>query len=218
METKLRILIAEDHQTVREGIKLLINSQSDMEVVGEAGDGEEALKEASRLLPDLVLMDLSMPTVNGLSATKSLRSQCPKVKIIALTRHSDDGYLRQILSAGANGYILKQSSPQDLVRAIRIVGEGNSYIDPSLTHKVLDGYIATSEARRGENKQALTDREAEVLRSIARGYSNKEIAAALKLSTKTIEAHKANAMRKLGIVNRIEIVQYAIFRNWMQDS
>ncbi len=218
METKLRILIVEDHQTVREGIKLLINSQSDMEVVGEAGDGEEALKEASRLLPDLVLMDLSMPTMNGLSATKRLKSQCPNVKIIALTRHSDDGYLQQILSAGANGYILKQSSPQDLVRACRIVGEGNSYIDPSLTHKVFDGYLATSEARRGENKQALTDRETEVLRSIARGYSNKEIAAALKLSTKTIEAHKANAMRKLGIANRIEIVQYAIFRNWMQDS
>jgi len=218
MSDKLRILIAEDHQTVREGIKLLVNSQPDMEVVGEAGDGEAVVREAERLEPDLVLMDISMPVMNGLQATKRLRSRSPKLKILTLTRHTDDGYLQQIIAAGANGYVLKQSAPDELVNAIRAVGAGNFYIDASLTRRVMGGYVARSESLRGESKGELSDRESEVLRLIALGYSNKEIAEALKLSVKTIEAHKANAMRKLGISSRIDIVRYAIFRNWLQDT
>lgn len=218
MEMKLRILIAEDHQTVREGIKLLVNAQPDMEIVGEAGDGDEAIREADRLKPDVVLMDISMPTMNGLAATRKLRSRMPDLKILTLTRHTDDGYLQQVIGAGANGYVLKQSAPNDLVTAIRAVGAGKSYIDPSLTRKVMGGYAARSESLRGENKGELTAREAEVLRLIALGYSNKEIAVKLDLSVKTIEAHKANGMRKLGISSRIDIVRYAILRNWMQDN
>jgi two-component system, NarL family, response regulator NreC len=218
MDKKLRIYLAEDHQTVREGIKLLVNAQPDMEVVGEAGDGEAAIKEATQLLPDLVIMDISMPTMNGLKATKKLRTLCPDMKILTLTRHTDDGYLKQLIGAGSNGYVLKQSAPTDLVNAIRTVVAGNAYLDPSLTRKVMGGYVSRSESMRGETNGDLTDREEEVLRLISFGYSNKEIGARLDLSVKTIEAHKANGMRKLGINSRIDIVRYAILQNWLQDN
>lgn len=218
MADKLRILIAEDHKTVREGIKLLVDAQPDMEVVGEAGDGEALIKEAMRILPDLVLMDISMPVLNGLKATKRLRSLCPTIKILTLTRHTDDGYLQQLIGAGANGYVLKQSAPSELITAIRAIGSGNSYLDPSLTQKVMGGYLSRASSMRGENKGALSDRESEVLRLISFGYSNKEIAGRLDLSVKTIEAHKSNAMRKLGISSRIDIVRYAILQNWLQDN
>lgn len=218
MSEKLRVLIAEDHQTVREGVKLLVNAQPDMEVIGEAGDGDAAVKEAVRLNPDLLLMDISMPTLNGLKATKKLRSVLPNIKILILTRHTDDGYLQQLLAAGANGYVLKQSAPNELINAIRTVASGNAYLDTSLTRKVMGGYVNRSASLRGETKGELSDREAEVLRLIAFGYSNKEIGGQLDLSVKTIEAHKSNAMRKLGISSRIDIVKYAILQNWLQDN
>jgi len=218
MSDKLRILLAEDHQTVREGVKLLVNAQPDMEVVGEAGDGEIAIKEAERLNPDIVVMDVSMPNVNGLKATKRLRRQNPDIKILTLTRHTDDGYLQQLLGAGANGYVLKQSAPTELINAIRSVAAGNAYLDPSLTRKVMGGYVNRSTSLRGENKGELTERESEVLRLISFGYSNKEIATQLDLSVKTIEAHKTSAMRKLGISSRIDIVRYAILQDWLQDN
>ena len=215
---KLQILLAEDHQTVREGIKLLVNAQPDMEVICEVGDGEAAIKEATRLKPDLLVMDISMPTMNGLKATKKLRELLPEIKILTLTRHTDDGYLKQLIGAGANGYVLKQSAPTDLLHAIRTVAAGNAYLDPSLTRKVMGGYVSRAESVRGESKGDLTDREEEVLRLISFGYSNKEIGSRLEVSVKTIEAHKANAMRKLGISSRIDIVRYAILQNWLQDN
>jgi len=218
MGAKLKILIVEDHQTVREGVKLLVNAQSDMEVVGEAGDGEIALKEAERLKPDIILMDISMPNLNGLKATMRLKSRKSDVKILILTRHTDDGYLQQLLGAGANGYVLKQSAPTGLVKALRTIADGNVYLDPSLTRKVVGGYVSKSASLRGESKGDLTDRETEVLRLISFGHSNKEIAEQLNLSVKTIEAHKANAMRKLGISSRIDIVRYAILQGWLQDN
>ena len=218
MGEKLRVLIAEDHQTVREGVKLLVNAQPDMEVVGEAGDGEIAIKEAVRLVPDIILMDISMPTMNGLKATKKLRLMCPDIKILTLTRHTDDGYLQQLIEAGANGYVLKQSAPAELINAVRTIGAGNAYLDPSLTRKVMGGYVNRTASLRGEGKGDLSDRENEVLRLISFGYSNKEIGIQLDLSVKTIEAHKANAMRKLGISSRIDIVRYAILQDWLQDS
>jgi two-component system response regulator NreC len=218
MTEKLRILLAEDHQTVREGIKLLVNAQADMEVVGEVSDGELAIKEALRLRPDLVVMDISMPNMNGLKATKKLRAVYPEIKILTLTRHTDDGYLQQLIGAGANGYVLKQSAPTDLINAIRTVGSGNAYLDPSLTRKVMGGYVSRTESVRGEHKGDLTDRESEVLRLISFGYSNKEIGSQLDLSVKTVEAHKANAMRKLGIASRIDIVRYAILQDWLHDN
>lgn len=218
MTEKLRILLAEDHQTVREGIKLLVNSQPDMEVIGEADDGERAIKMAIELRPDLLLMDISMPNMNGLKATKRLRAMSSDIRILTLTRHTDDGYLQQLIGAGANGYVLKQSAPSDLVNAIRSVCSGNSYLDPALTRKVMGGYASRASSLRGEGKSELTDRENEVLRLIAFGYSNKEIATRLDLSVKTIEAHKSNAMRRLGIASRTDIVRYAILQNWLQDN
>lgn len=218
MTNKLRILLAEDHLTVREGIKLLVNAQDDMEVVGEAENGEIALTEAARLSPDMVIMDVSMPVLNGLAATRRLRESNPDVMILTLTRHSDDGYLQQLISAGANGYVLKQSAPTELINAIRAVGSGNAYLDPALTRRVMGGYAIRTASLRGEGKKDLSDRETEVLKMISFGYSNKEIAAKLALSVKTIEAHKANAMRKLGVSSRIDVVKYAILQNWLRDN
>lgn len=218
MSDRIRIIVAEDHLTVREGIKLLLKAQPDMEVIGEAGDGEAAVALATKLQPDMVIMDVSMPVMNGLKATKKLRSMYPSLKILTLTRHTDDGYLRQLIGAGANGYVLKQSAPDELINAIRAVGSGKSFLDPSLTQKVMGGYAGTNDTLRGENRGNLSTRELEVLRLISLGYSNKEIAARLDLSVKTIEAHKANAMSKLGISSRIDIVKYAILQNWLQDD
>ncbi|KXK04237.1 MAG: LuxR family transcriptional regulator [Acidobacteria bacterium OLB17] len=217
MKAKLRVLLAEDHRTVREGVKLLVNAQPDMEVVGEADDGEQALIAADQLRPDIIIMDISMPRMNGLKATKKLRTKYPDIKLLTLSRHTDDGYLQQLVAAGANGYVLKQSAPNHLISAIREVADGNAYLDPALTKKVIGSY-ANRPSLRGENQKDLTDRETEVLRLISLGYSNKEIAASLDLSVKTVEVHKANAMRKLGISGRIDIVRYAILQGWMQDT
>ena len=213
--TKLRIMLAEDHETVREGLKMIVNAQEDMEVVGFAGDGREAVAKAQELLPDVLVMDISMPKLNGLQATLKLIECCPQVKVLTLSRHADDGYVRGLLAAGACAYVLKQSAPSELIHAIRAVAAGGKYIDPKLAAKVMGNY--SDRTSRGESKSNLSDREAEVLRLIALGYSNKEIAARLSLSVKTIEVHKANAMRKLNLTSRIDLVRYAVFQGWLQD-
>lgn len=214
---KLRILLAEDHETVREGIKMLINSQPDMEVVGEASSGTLAVKMTQELAPDILVMDISMPDLNGLKATKKLKQLCPQVKILTLTRHTDDAYLQQLVQAGANGYVLKQSAPTELIRAIHSINQGNNYLDPALTNKLFGGYASRS-ALRGENKKELTSRESEVLRLIAWGYSNKEIAVRSNVSVKTVEAQKASAMKKLDMRSRIDIVRYAVLQGWLRDN
>jgi DNA-binding NarL/FixJ family response regulator len=215
---RLRIMLAEDHLTVREGIKLLINSQPDMLVVGEVDDGSAAIKEAQKLSPDIVVMDVSMPKLNGLKATKRLKITSPDVKILTLTRHTDDAYLQQLIESGASGYVLKQSAPTELIRAIRAVADGKNYLDPALTEKMFSGFAARSSSLRGDLKPNLTERESEVLRYIALGYSNKEIAELMQVSVKTIEAHKANAMRKLDMHSRIDIVRFAILQGWMEEN
>jgi DNA-binding NarL/FixJ family response regulator len=221
-QKKLRIFIAEDHETVRAGLKMILDSQEDMEVVGEAGDGRTAVERAQELLPDLVVMDVSMPHLNGLKATAKLKQCCPQVRVLTLTRHMDDGYLQQLLRAGASGYVLKQSPPTELLHAIRAVAAGGKYLDPSVAGKVLGRYADSSRlaSLRGtaQGGRDLSEREEEVMRLIAWGYSNKEIAARLDLSVKTIEAHKANAMKKLGMRSRIDIVRFALLQGWLQDS
>ena len=218
MPGKIRVLLAEDHRTVREGVRLLLDSQPDMEVVGEAGDGRAALRLAKELAPDLVLMDVSMPELNGLKATELLLEQCPRVRVLALTRHTDKAYMQQLLQAGAAGYVLKLSDPAVLLQAVRAVAAGGNYLDPAITGKALSGYFGRKAGGESVAEVNLSDRESEVLRLIALGYSNKEIAARLDLSVKTVEAHKANAMRKLDMHSRIDIVRYAMLRGWLQEN
>lgn len=219
MTDKLKILIAEDHETVRDGLKLIVESQDDMEVVGEAGDGREAIRLAEELKPDIILMDVSMPVLNGLTASAKLGRIMPEIKILTLTRHTDEAYLQELLQAGVCGYVLKQSPSDELIRAIRAVAKGSKYLDPAITGKVFDNYTETGGKLRGEIRGVkLTVRESETLRLIALGHSNKEIAEQFDLSVKTIESHKANAQRKLQINSRKEIISYAILQGWMQES
>jgi two-component system, NarL family, response regulator NreC len=214
----LRILLADDHITVRQGLKMLIESQGDMTVVSEASDGTAAVEQARVLRPDVVVMDISMPGMNGLVATRTLKSLQPDAVIVILTRHGDDAYLQELLRAGADGYVLKQSAASELVQAIRATAARNRYLDSALTARVTAGFLARSGRKAQATGVSLSDREAEVLRLIAAGYSNKEIAAKLELSVKTVEVHKANASRKLGLKGRIDIVKYALLQGWLSDT
>ncbi len=217
--SEIRVLIAEDHETVREGLRMIVDAQDDMQVCGEAGDGREAIALAQELTPDVLLMDISMPELNGLKAAAKLKRIAPAIKILTLTRHTDEAYLQELLQAGVSGYVLKQSAASELLRAIRAVAGGANYLDPAITGKVFGNYVGKSNKPRGETRGAqLTERESETLRQIALGYSNKEIAERLDLSVKTVEAHKANALRKLDMSSRIDIVRYAILQGWMQDN
>jgi DNA-binding NarL/FixJ family response regulator len=215
---KLRILLADDHVTVREGIKMIINAQPDMEVVSEAPDGRVVVSEAQALKPDIVVMDVSMPKVNGLKATELLKECCPEVKVLALTRHQDDGYLQQLLRAGAAGYVLKQSRSAELLQAIRAIAAGGSYLDPTVAGRVIGDYGRRRQPPPVTGAASLSGREEEVLRLIAWGYSNKEIATRLDLSVKTVETHKANAMHKLQMRSRIDIVRFALLQGWLEDK
>ena len=212
---KVRVLVAEDHATVREGMRLLIEKEPDLEVVGLAADGREALRLARQLQPDVALMDISMPGMDGLQATRALQESCPGVKVLALTRHHDYGFLTEMLRAGACGYVLKQSPADDLISAVRAVASGRRYLEPSVTGKVVSGYVGARAEGEAGAKEPVSEREEEVLRLIARGYSNKEIAAQLSISVKTVETYKARLMEKLGLRGRVDIVRYASEQGWL---
>jgi DNA-binding NarL/FixJ family response regulator len=214
----LRILLADDHVTVRHGLKLLIDGEPDMKVVAEASDGETAIRSALTLKPDVIVMDISMPGMTGLVATRKLKQLQPDAAIVTLTRHGDDAYLQELLRAGVAGYVLKQSAPAELLQAIRAAAAGGQYLDSTLTSRVTAGFLGRERRKVTRTGVTLSEREAEVLRLIASGYSNKEIAARLALSVKTIEAHKANAMRKLGLNGRIDIVKYAVLQGWLHNA
>lgn len=215
----LRILLADDHVTMRQGLRLLIEASPGLTVVAEASDGEEAIRLATGCRPDVVVMDISMPGMNGLVATRKLKSLLPSVPIVTLTRHGDDAYLQELLRAGVSAYVLKQSAPVQLLQAIRAAAAGGQYLDSSLMPRVTAGFLGRTGRTRTHTAGAmLSEREAAVLRLIASGYSNKEIASQLALSVKTVEAHKANAMRKLDLSGRIDIVKYAILQGWLQNA
>jgi DNA-binding NarL/FixJ family response regulator len=214
----LRILVADDHAIVRQGLRLLLDNQPDMEVIGEAADGKAALDLAVAVKPDIVVMDVSMPGMSGLIATRSLKQQQPAIMIVALTRHEDDTYLEELLRAGASAYVLKQSAPADFLKAIRAVAAGGIYLDPAMTSRVADGLLAGSIHVDAETNAKLTDRESEVLRLVAVGHSNVEIAARLDISIKTVEVHKANAMRKLGFTGRVDVIRYGVLQGWLYDT
>lgn len=208
----ITILLAEDHETVREGLRLLLNGQPDMQVVAEAGDGRVVLEQALTLLPDVVVLDLTMPGMGGLAVARALRHSLPGTAIVALTRHEDAAYVKELLAAGAYAYVLKQSPSAELLKAIRSAVASERYLDPGLQQ--LEGKPA---AIRRAATPTITDREREVLRLMAVGYGNKDIAATLEISIKTVEVHKANAMRKLGLRGRTDVVRYAALNGWLKE-
>ena len=215
---KLRVLLADDHKVLRDGLRLLIDGQRDMRVVGEAGNGQEALRQAHDLKPDVVVMDLSMPELNGLQATERLKADHPTVKVVALTVHEDPSYLMQLCKAGAVGYVLKRSAGDDLIHAIRTVAGGGLHFDPALASKALAGRPGDSPRKEGPRTGNLSEREKEVLILMAWGYSNKEIAGDLHLSTKTVETYRVRINEKLGLRSRTEIVQYALRHGWLSEA
>jgi two-component system response regulator NreC len=208
----IRLLIADDHAIVRSGLSMLINSQPDMEVIGTAADGREAVDKSLELRPDIVLMDLSMPPgENGLSATSRLKELAPSIDILVLTMHDDEEYLFRVLQAGASGYILKSAPDLDLLNAIRTVHSGAAYLHPTATKSLITEFLQRVEKGQDvEHFQVLTDREQEILQLIAKGYSNKEIAEKLVVSVKTVETHKSKIMEKLHMKTRPELVRYAL--------
>lgn len=216
--SKLRILLADDHAVLRDGLRALVNAQADMEVVGEANNGKTASEKALELRPDVTIMDVSMPELNGIQATEIVKRECPETKVLALTAYKDKAYLDRLLKVGASGYMLKLSAAEDLIQAIRSVASGEVYLDKEISDKITDSYVRTRLQRGTSQQKNLTDREEEVLRSIAQGYSNKEIAAQLGISVKTVESHKSNLMEKLELTGRTDIVRYAVRRGWLQDT
>jgi DNA-binding NarL/FixJ family response regulator len=216
--TKLRIFLADDHAVVREGLKSLINAQPDMEVIGEAGDGRDACERAEHTRPDVVVLDVSMPGMSGAQAAARLRQGCPEVRVLALTVHEDKGYLRQLLGAGAAGYVLKRAAAEELIRAIRAVAAGGVYLDPALAGKVVGGFVRQPPGKGAPEAGDLSERETDVVRLVAAGHSNKEIAGRLELSVKTVETYKARSLEKLGLRNRADLVRYALRQGWLQDA
>jgi two-component system response regulator NreC len=208
----IKLCIVDDHAMVRSGLKMLLNEKEHITVIGEASEGDEAIKLALLLKPDVVLMDLSMPHgKDGLTATKELKQLLPSVAVLILTMHDDDEYLFQGIHAGASGYILKSAPHEELLTAIRTVAEGNAYLYPTATKRLMSEYLERSAA--GDNGRALdmlSDREKEVVSLVAKGYSNKEVAEQLVISIKTVESHKANVMDKLGLKTRPDLVRYAM--------
>jgi DNA-binding NarL/FixJ family response regulator len=215
--TELRVFLADDHAVVREGLKALINAQSGITVVGEAADGLTVCKQVPELQPDVVVMDVSMPGLTGSQATERLRKECPLVKVLALTVHEDKGYIRQLLAAGVAGYVLKRAAAEELIHAIRVVAAGGVYLDPSMAGKVVGGFVQRPAMDSQATGGALSDREEAVARQTAAGHSNKEIAAHLELSVKTVESYRVRGMEKLGLQSRADLVQYAVQQGWLKD-
>jgi DNA-binding NarL/FixJ family response regulator len=201
------------------GVKALITADDGLEVVGEAADGMTALRLAAELNPDIMVLDISMPSLNGVKVAEMLRAACPDCKILALTVHEDRGYLRQLLELGVAGYMLKRSAAEDLVRAIRAIASGGLYLDPAVAGKAIGGAtgMRTGGGNLGETAD-LSEREIDVLRLTASGHSNKSTAQELRIGVKTVETYKARAMEKLGFRTRVELMRYAVSRGWLEDS
>ena len=214
---RLRIFLVDDHEAVRTGLRVILNAHSEMEVVGEAADGRTALEAIPTLRPDVIVMDVSMPHMNGVKATEALVQRHAAVKVLALTRHADPGYVQQLLKAGASGYVLKQSRTEEVLRAIQAIVRGGVYLDPAITESALETHVGRARSASSTGP-SLSSRETQVLRLIAWGHSNKDIAGTLDLSVKTVETHKTNAMRKLGMRTRIQVVRYAVLQGWLEET
>ena len=213
MIKKLRVFLAEDQTILRHSLKALIANEPDLEVVGEAGDGEEAVRLVKSLRPEVVVMDVSMPRMDGVEATLAIKRACPEVKVLALTVHETKSHMRRVLQAGASGYIVKRSAAEELIQALHAVAAEGVYLDPIVVTKLVASVKPPWAEPSASEK--LSERESEVLRMIALGYANKEIAAQLNLSVKTVETFKSRSMEKLGLRSRVDIVRYAIDRGWL---
>jgi two-component system response regulator NreC len=208
---KVKLLVADDHKIFRQGIKKLLEEESDMSVVGEAADGRDAVKKATELKPDVILMDIAMANLNGLEATKQIKKVLPSVRVIMLTMHKNEEYILQSFQAGASGFILKEGAVEELVSAIRSIHQDKSFLSPTISKTLIDAYLRKMETGKTETPfDLLTDREREVLQLIAEGYTNREVAKALFISVKTVEAHRAHIMQKLNIHDIAKLVKYAI--------
>ncbi len=216
MSELIRVLIADDHTIVRSGVRLLLEAEADIEVVGEALDGREALNLAELLQPDLVLMDITMPEMDGLEATREIKTRFPQINVLVLTMHRSDEYFFEMLKAGASGYILKGAKTSELINAVRVVQQGEVFLYPTMTQKLVNGYLKLSEWDK-ESGPTLSPREKEILSLLAEGYSNKEIADLLVISPSTVHSHRNNVMDKLGLNNRRELIQYARKRGLIKD-
>ena len=207
----VRILVADDHGVVRKGLRLILERHDGLEVIGEAADGREAVRLAEELSPDIVIMDVGMPRLNGIDATAQILHRNPRAGVIILSMHSDEGYIVRALSAGAKGYLLKDSAEEDLIQAVRIVAQGRPFFSPRITQTLLDDYVRQLRQKGLQDSyDLLTEREKEVLQLISEGKSNKEVATILDLSVYTVETHRTNLMQKLNLHNTAEIVLYAV--------
>ncbi len=208
---KITVLIADDHAIVREGIRMILALHDDIEVVGEAADGREAIDKIGKLLPDVVLMDIAMPGLGGLEATLEVTKTRPETKVLVLTQYDDTEYIYRFLKAGAAGYLLKKAVGPELVSAIRTVSEGKAFLDPAVVDRVVKGFLEQPDVAEDEiSYDSLSGREKQVLKLIAEGYTSRQIADVLSLSIKTVMTHRTNVMEKLGIHNRAELIKYAI--------
>ncbi len=218
MSTKIRVFLADDHVCVRDGIKALINEQPDMTVIGEAKEGVTTINQCKKLQPDVIVLDISMPGMNGVKIAAQLKRLSPKCKILILTIHDSTAYLRQMLEEGVSGYLVKKVTSEELIHAIRSVAKGGTYIDPMLAGKLAATLRKKTSAKHSDNTAIeLSYREEEVLKLTAQGYSGKEIAELLNVGRKSIETYKQRAMEKLGLESRTEIVRYAVAQNWLDN-
>jgi two-component system, NarL family, response regulator NreC len=209
-----RVLIADDHGIVRQGLRALLEKSPDVSVVGEASDGREAVRLAGELRPNIVVMDIAMPMLNGVDATSQILSRDPEIKVIILSMHSDESYILRALSAGAKGYLLKDSAEGDILPAVQTVAKGRPYFSPVIASTLLDEYLQTMKKNKvRDSYDLLTEREKEVLQLLAEGKSNKEVASVLNLSPYTVDSHRTSLMQKLNLHNTAEIVLYAVRKN-----
>jgi DNA-binding NarL/FixJ family response regulator len=211
---KIRVLIADDHPVVRDGTRILLQRESDMEVVGEAADGEEAVALAQQLKPDVAIVDIAMPKMNGIEATKQIKVHCPSTAVLILSAYDDDAYVFALLEAGAAGYLLKYAHGNQVVEAVRAVRSGESVLAPSVARKVLNRFKPTEAQQQPLSPDVLSPREMEVLKLVTRGLSNKEIAEQLSVSIRTVQAHLIHIFDKLGVGSRTEAVVLALKRGW----
>lgn len=214
----IRVLICDDHMMVRQGVRMVLQSESDIELVGEAGRGEEAVQLAEQVRPDVVIMDLSLPDISGIEATQRIKAAVPAAHVIALTMHEEEPYVLEVLKAGADGYIVKRSAAADLVSAIRAVMQGQAILDPVVTRAVVTGYVTRPTPNQPDRDEdiPLTPREREILVLVAEGFTNAEIAKKLYISEKTVQTHRSNILDKLNIHDRTELVRYAIRQGFIE--